>query len=205
MLLTLSFLSFFLNVQSLTFLCVGVNALRLLNNKIQKGKKKFCNFENYLSRQKMKQRFYFDTSVFGGVYDKEFEEETLQLFERVNLGKIICMYSDLTESELLKAPENVRNYFKELPKENTERVIVNAEIIELATKYIEEKVVGKTSFDDCLHIATATLNKADILVSWNFKHIVNVYRIRGYNSINLRMNYFSLEIRSSKEILVYED
>ncbi len=153
----------------------------------------------------MKQRFYFDTSVFGGVYDKEFEEETLQLFERVNLGKIICMYSDLTESELLKAPENVRNYFKELPKENTERVIVNAEIIELATKYIEEKVVGKTSFDDCLHIATATLNKADILVSWNFKHIVNVYRIRGYNSINLRMNYLSLEIRSPKEILEYED
>ncbi len=153
----------------------------------------------------MKQRFYFDTSVFGGIYDIEFEEETLQLFERVKLGKIICMYSDLTESELLKAPKNIRTYFKNLPKENIERVIVNAEIIDLATKYIEEKVVGKTSFDDCLHIATATLNKADILVSWNFKHIVNVYRIRGYNSINLRMNYLSLEIRSPKEILEYED
>jgi hypothetical protein len=89
----------------------------------------------------MKQKFYFDTSVFGGVYDKEFEEETLQLFERVKLGKIICLYSDLTETELLNAPENVRTYFKSLPKENTERVFVNAEIIELATKYIEEKVV----------------------------------------------------------------
>ena len=153
----------------------------------------------------MKQKFYFDTSVFGGVYDKEFEEETLQLFERVKLGKIICMYSDLTETELLNAPENVRTYFKNLPKENTERVFVNAEIIELATKYIEEKVVGKTSFDDCLHIATATLNKADILISWNFKHIVNVYRIRGYNSINLRMNYIPLEIRSPKEIIEYEN
>ena len=153
----------------------------------------------------MKQKFYFDTSVFGGVYDKEFEEETLQLFERVKLGKIICMYSDLTETELLNAPKNIRIYFQNLPKENTERVIVNAEIIELATKYIEEKVVGKTSFDDCLHIATATLNKADILVSWNFKHIVNVYRIRGYNSINLRMNYLPLEIRSPKEIIEYEN
>ena len=153
----------------------------------------------------MKQRFYFDTSVFGGIYDKEFEEETLQLFERVKLGKIICMYSDLTETELLNASEHIRLYFKNLPKENTERVIINKEIIELATKYIDEKVVGKTSFDDCLHIATATLNKADILVSWNFKHIVNVYRIRGYNSINLRMNYLSLEIRSPKEILEYED
>lgn len=51
----------------------------------------------------MKQKFYFDTSVFGGVFDKKFEEETLQLFERVKLGKVICMYSDLTESELQKA------------------------------------------------------------------------------------------------------
>ncbi|MCP9757281.1 PIN domain-containing protein [Lacihabitans sp. CCS-44] len=153
----------------------------------------------------MKQRFYFDTSVFGGVYDVEFEEETLQLFERVKLGRVICLFSDLTETELLNAPENVRSFFKSLPKSQMERLTINSEIIELATKYIDEKVVGKTSFDDCLHIATATINKADILVSWNFKHIVNVYRIRGYNSINLRMNYSSLEIRSPKEILEYED
>lgn len=118
----------------------------------------------------MKQRFYFDTSVFGGVYDIEFEEETLQLFERVKLGKIVCVQSDLTEIELIKAPKNVKKYFNELPKVNTERVIVTGEIIELATKYLEEKVVGKTSFDDCLHIATATLSKVDMLVSWNFKH-----------------------------------
>ena len=153
----------------------------------------------------MKQRFYFDTSVFGGVFDKEFEEATLQLFERVNLGQIVCVYSDLTESELLDAPEKVRNYFKSLSKKNIERVIVNDEILTLASKYVNEKVVGQTSFDDCVHIAAATLSKVDILVSWNFKHIVNVYRIRGYNAINIRSNYQSLEIRSPKEILEYED
>ena len=153
----------------------------------------------------MKQRLYFDTSVFGGVYDAEFEEATLQLFERVKLGQVMCIYSDLTESELVNAPEKVREYFKDLPKENMCRVLISDEIIELASKYIEEKVVGQTSFDDCLHIATATINKVDLLVSWNFKHIVNIYRIRGYNSINLRMNYASLEIRSPKEILQYED
>ncbi|MEZ4878936.1 MAG: hypothetical protein R2801_02065 [Chitinophagales bacterium] len=99
----------------------------------------------------------------------------------------------------------MRNFFKSLPTKNKERVEINDDAIELASKYIEEKVVGQTSFDDCLHIATATLNKVDILVSWNFKHIVNVYRIRGYNAINLRMNYISLEIRSPREILEYED
>ena len=151
------------------------------------------------------QRFYFDTSVFGGAFDKEFDEVTLQLFERVKLGQVICMFSDLTESELLNAPENVKEYFKNLPKQNIERVVVTDEILTLASKYVAEKVVGKTSFDDCVHIATATIYKADILVSWNFKHIVNVYRIRGYNSVNIRSNYLSLEIRSPKEILEYED
>ena len=153
----------------------------------------------------MKQRIYFDTSVFGGAFDKEFDEVTLQLFERVKLGQIICVFSDLTETELLNAPENVKEYFKNLPKENIERVVVTDEILTLASKYVSEKVVGKTSFDDCVHIATATIYKADILVSWNFKHIVNVYRIRGYNSINIRSNYQSLEIRSPKEIIEYED
>ena len=106
---------------------------------------------------------------------------------------------------MLNAPDKVKKFFKDLPKENMEKVKVNDDILSLATKYIDEKIVGQTSLDDCIHIATATFYKADILVSWNFKHIVNVYRIRGYNSVNLRMNYQSLEIRSPKEIIDYED
>ncbi len=153
----------------------------------------------------MKQRFYFDTSVFGGVFDKEFEGDTLQLFEWVKSGNIICLYSELTETELMNAPIKVKDYFKNLPDANLEKIEINDDILTLASKYIEEKVVGQTNFDDCVHIATATITKADILVSWNFKHIVNVYRIRGYNSINMRMNYSSLEIRSPKEIIKYED
>ena len=115
------------------------------------------------------------------------------------------MYSDLTERELLTAPLRVREYFEEIPKVCLEKVIVTDEILSLALAYINEKVVGATSFDDCIHIATATLNKVDILVSWNFKHIVNVYRIRGYNAINIRNNYIVLEIRSPKEVLQNED
>lgn len=75
----------------------------------------------------------------------------------------------------------------------------------LARQYITDKVIGETSFDDCVHIALATIHKADILVSWNFRHIVNVYRIRGYNSVNLRKGYTTLEIRSPKDIINYED
>ena len=125
------------------------------------------------------------------------------LFEKVTLGQIKCVYSNLTESELTNAPERVRYYFENLKNDHKERVFVTPEGLKLAQTYVEEKVVGETSLDDCIHIATATLNKVNMLVSWNFKHIVNIYRIRGYNSINLRLGYPTLEIHSPKEIVNY--
>ena len=151
----------------------------------------------------MEQRFYFDTSVFGGLFDIEFEEETALLFEKVTLGQIKCVYSNLTESELTNAPERVRNFFENLKDEFKEKIFVTPEGLKRAQTYVNEKVVGETSLDDCIHIATATLSKVDMLVSWNFKHIVNIYRIRGYNSINLRLGYPTLEIHSPKEIVNY--
>ena len=68
---------------------------------------------------------------------------------------------------------------------------------------ITEKVVGKTSLEDCRHIALATINKVDVLASWNFKHIVNLDRIKGYNSVNLKLGYQMIEIRSPKDLINY--
>lgn len=75
----------------------------------------------------------------------------------------------------------------------------------MADEYINEKVVGQTSYADCLHIALATIYRADFLISWNFKHNVNVLRIRGYNSINIKNGYTQLEIRSPREFAKYEN
>lgn len=119
------------------------------------------------------------------------------------MGQIKCVYSNLTESELTNAPEKVRNYFESIKDEFKEKVFVTPEGLKLAQTYVAEKVVGETSLDDCIHIATATLNKVNVLVSWNFKHIVNIYRIRGYNSVNLRLGHAILEIHSPKEIVNY--
>jgi predicted nucleic acid-binding protein len=151
-----------------------------------------------------KTRLYFDTSVFGGIHDVEFKHETELLFEMVKNDKIICVYSDLCELELENAPEKVKEHFLSINKEQTEFVEITEEINNLAELYIVEEVVGKTSIDDCRHIACATINKVDYLVSWNFKHIVNVFRIRGYNSVNLKNGYAQLEIRSPKDIIENE-
>jgi len=152
-----------------------------------------------------KQRLYIDTSVFGGYYDEEFAEFTIPLFERLNNGEFKLLFSTVTQDELENAPLRVQDLVKQLKTESTDFVEVTEEAIDLATEYIKEKVVGQTSFADCLHIALATINQADYLISWNFKHIVNVQRIRGYNAINLKNGYKLLEIRSPRDFAKYED
>jgi len=148
-----------------------------------------------------KPRLYFDTSVFGGIHDEEFRIESELLFQMVGRGEIICVFSDLSEFELENAPEKVKQHFLGLDKNQTEFVEITEEIDLLARQYIFEKVVGETSLDDCRHIACATIHQVDYLVSWNFKHIVNVFRIKGYNAINLKNGYSQLDIRSPKDII----
>ncbi len=137
----------------------------------------------------MKQRIYIDTSVFGGYFDEEFAEHTVPLFDRLKNNEFTLLFSTVTQDELEGAPEKVKALVKSLKPEYTDFLDTNDEVVSLALEYISEKVVGQTSYADCLHIALATINRADFLVSWNFKHIVNVDRIRGYNSINIKSGY----------------
>ena len=153
----------------------------------------------------MKQRIYIDTSVVGGFYDVEFAEYTVPLFHQIRESELRIIYSEVTEKELINAPERVKDLIRSLPSEVVDFVELTEEAIVLAQAYIAEKVVGKTSLDDCLHIALDTIHKADYLVSWNFKHIVNIERIRGYNSVNIKLGYSTIDIRSPREFVKYED
>ena len=151
----------------------------------------------------MKQKIYIDTSVVGGYFDKEFKEVTHQFFERLEKGEIIFVVSDLLDIELINAPEKVRKLLYKYSADKFARVELTEEAVQLADTYIAEKVVGKTSLTDCRHIALATINKVDVLASWNFKHIVNLDRIKGYNSVNLKLGYQMIEIRSPKDLINY--
>jgi predicted nucleic acid-binding protein len=153
----------------------------------------------------MRQRIYIDTSVVGGYHDIEFKKYTVPLFERIQNGEFTVLLSIVTQDELEQAPKHVQELIRSMKNEFTEFLIISDEAVELATKYINERVVGQTSYADCLHIALATIHRADFLISWNYKHIVNVQRIRGYNSINIRNGYKQLEIRSPRDFEKYED
>ena len=150
-------------------------------------------------------RIYLDTSVFGGYFEAEFDIWTKILFQKIHKGEIKVIFSRLTDIELQPAPEKVRDLANNLPSSVIEFIDISDDALELADQYLKENVVGKTSLSDCIHIALATLNDADVLVSWNFKHIVNVHRIRGYNSVNYKFGHKILEIRTPREILEYEE
>ena len=150
-------------------------------------------------------KFYVDTSVFGGYFDPEFEEATRNFFEELRYKGKYILYSELTRNELVNAPERVKEFVNSLPEEMFDYIEITDEALQLSDKYIKENVVGKASREDCLHIALATVNRADVLVSWNFKHIVNLRKIRGYNSVNLKAGYPFIEIRSPLELIDYEN
>jgi predicted nucleic acid-binding protein len=151
----------------------------------------------------MRQRIYIDTSVVGGFFDEEFKDATQRLFKRLEDNEVKFVISDLLELELIQAPKHVNELLLKYPTDRFERIELTEEIMNLADRYIAEKVVGRTSLEDCRHIALATINRVDVLASWNFKHIVNLDRIKGYNSVNLRLGYPTIEIRTPQELVSY--
>lgn len=153
----------------------------------------------------MIQKIYIDTSVVGGFFDEEFKEPTQKLFKRLQDNEIKFVISDLLELELIQAPKHVNELLLKYPNDRFERIELTQEALNLADQYIIEKVVGRTSLEDCRHIALATVNRVDVLASWNFKHIVNLDRIKGYNSVNLKLGYPLIEIRTPQELVRYGD
>lgn len=123
------------------------------------------------------------------------------LFEEIRKGGKIAVISEITIEELTKAPGFIIDNFKNLPVDSVEEIMVNQEMIDLAEIYLDNNIVTVNYREDALHIAIATVAQVDVLLSWNFKHIVNLNRIIQFNAVNLKEGYKPLEIRSPQEVL----
>ncbi len=148
---------------------------------------------------------YIDTSVIGGCLDDEFAVWSRKLFDEFRSGIKIAVVSDLTLRELEDAPEEVREILSDLPSESIEYVFLSDEAFSLADIYITNGAVTEKHLIDAQHIAIATIGYVDVLISWNFKQIVNLERIRKFNAVNLMQGYHLLEIRSPMEVLHEEE
>lgn len=148
-----------------------------------------------------KQRIYIDTSVVGGCLDAKFASESGALLEMARTGVVVLVLSDIVLDELDGAPREVQALLSDLPDYACEVVESSFESEALRDSYIDANVVGRASRNDAHHVAIASVERVDMIVSWNFRHIVHLDKIRGFNAVNLQQGYPLIEIRSPKEII----
>lgn len=149
-------------------------------------------------------RIYADTSVFGGVFDAEFEEPSKQFFQEIASGRFLLVTSAVVEAEIEPAPENIREFFAQYAK-SAELALPTEEMFILQQQYISAGLVTEKSTEDALHVAIASVVKCDLIVSWNFKHIVHFEKIPKYNAVNVLNGYGQIGIYSPLEIIKYDD
>jgi predicted nucleic acid-binding protein len=147
---------------------------------------------------------YADTSVFGGVFDEEFEKPSKLFFDFVKAGNIKLLTSELVREEIQAGPRKVRQLFEDiLPF--AEVVGISGAVLELQRTYVDKEIVSKKYSTDAMHVALATVAGARVIVSWNFKHIVNFQKIPMYNAVNASQGYHPIGIYSPLEVTGYEN
>ena len=149
------------------------------------------------------QRVYIDTSVLGGCFDVEFAQWSNALLNDFRSGRLKPVVSDVVEAEVEDAPNVVQAIYVELVTLAAEVVSSAAAAFDLADVYQQRRIVTPKYYDDGLHIALATIAEVDVLVSWNFRHIVHFDKIRLFNAVNLELGYKPLQIYSPREVASY--
>jgi predicted nucleic acid-binding protein len=147
---------------------------------------------------------YADTSVFGGCFDAEFAADSERFFDLVRAGRVKLLVSEVVVRELANAPGQVRELLRSLPADSVVQVGMTRDIIELRDAYLAAGILDRQSVDDATHVATATVARADAIVSWNFKHIVRIDKMRAYNQVNLQTGFGLLSIVSPQEVRLDE-
>ncbi len=157
----------------------------------------------HISKSKLT-RVYADTSVFGGMFDEEFETASKMFFDAVKKGSFNLITSELVREEIQVGPQKVLDIFEEF--------LVIAEIAEITDSalklqqaYIQADIVSEKYATDAMHVALATVSNADLVVSWNFKHIVNFQKIPLYNAVNTLNRFAKIAIYSPLEVIENED
>ena len=146
-------------------------------------------------------RVYADTSVYGGCFDEEFKKASRAFFREVSGGRFGLVVSETVQRELAEAPEEVKQVLAGLDMGNLEFIDSSSELTQLRDAYLQAGILGGASQDDAEHIAAASVAEVDLVVSWNFKHIVHFDKIAGFGAVNLLHDYKPLRIHAPQEVV----
>lgn len=156
-----------------------------------------------------KLKVYLDTSVVSYLLQTDAPERmvrTLQLWEKFKTEVYDIYLSQVTLAEINRCDEYKLNFLLEkLTEIKYTTLVLNEDVYKLANEVIGTGILTQKSYDDCTHIAAAVLNNCDIIVSWNFKHMVNIKTIKGIRTITNLKGYNSIEIITPETLLEMED
>ncbi len=149
-------------------------------------------------------RVYTDTNVFGNVMDDAFEPASMEFLRQALAGKFLLVVSALAGREVAFAPPRVQELFENFSG-IAEIVEITEEAIRLRDAYVSAGFLRHKSLTDALHVALATVSNCDMIVSWNFRDIVNFRKIPLYNAVSLVNGYRSISIHSPLEVIEDEE
>ena len=159
-----------------------------------------CSSDNTSRGSDRPLRVYIDASVFGGCFDDEFSGESLRFFDGLLSGRGVALISDILVAELMQVPEAVQGQLRKTLSHACERLALDRDIQELHNAYLKAGILSEKWSDDALHVAHATVARADVVVSWNFKHLVNPARIRGFNGVNTAFGFGPIVIMTPSDL-----
>ena len=151
-------------------------------------------------------KVYLDTSIFNFAISTQnvpFEKEaTLKLFEEIRAGQFVPYISRVTLDEILRTTDETRRngLIKIIKEMSPEELLVTEEVVLLANRYIESGILPATERNDALHIAVATIHNLDLVISWNFEHMVKLKTRQAVPLTNILMGYKDIEICSPLEV-----
>lgn len=146
-------------------------------------------------------RVYIDTSMIGGTCDEEFADESLRLVEAIEAGRLTAIVTDILVGEIVLAPDEVQSQLERIIRCTHERVGESLEALALRDAYLQAGVLPASASDDALHVAHATIARADVVATWNMRHLANPMRVRAFNGVNISNGYGIVVIMTPADIL----
>lgn len=143
---------------------------------------------------------YLDTSFIGGMLDEEFRKETERVLELIVRGCYKGVVSELVLKEVSLASRTVLPVFHDKIRSHVAVPEWPREVESLAAEYMKAGVLRSSAGNDAMHVAFATLTGCDLIVSWNFRDLVNVVKKRGFNGVNRLHGLRDIEIVSPLEV-----
>lgn len=152
-----------------------------------------------------KLKIYLDTSVISYLAQEDAPEKmlnTITLWQMFKAGKYDLYLSTVTLQEIEDCPEPKKSIlFQHLSEIKYTIIDIKQMVSDIARQLIDMRILPPKSYDDCQHIAAAVETGCDCIVSWNFKHIVNIKTIRGVRAITNLKGYKPIEILNPSVLL----